>query len=103
MLGKNLCEQVSVNATIFLDGVDNFQGSTMITGQGFMLYDGEHRSSRAACLIESSNTAAYGALRREKRKWRQLMIMRFIFEDIPQTRNYVKINEENQELPETVY
>src|SRR5665811_2432803 len=32
MLGKNLCEQVSVNATIFLDGVDNFQGSTMITG-----------------------------------------------------------------------
>lgn len=103
MLGKNLCEQVSVSAKIFLDGLDNFQGSTIITGQGYMLYDGEHRSSHAACLIESSNTAAYGALRREKRKWRQLMIMRFIFEDIPQTRNYVKINEENQELPETVY
>ena len=43
LLGKFLHEQVAVSATIDLDGVENFQGSTSITGHGYMLYDGPHR------------------------------------------------------------
>ncbi|MCK5878099.1 MAG: GMC family oxidoreductase, partial [Candidatus Marithrix sp.] len=43
MLGKRLHEQVSQYVKIDLDGVNNFQGSTMITGHGYMLYDGPHR------------------------------------------------------------
>ena len=105
LLGKFLHEQVSVTATVDLDGVDNFQGSTSITGHGYMLYDGSHRSKHAGCLIETFNVpnAFPNALRAERGKWRQRMMMRFIFEDLPSKKNGVKINADNPGLPETVF
>jgi len=54
-LGKNLCEQLSITVTADLDGVDNFQGSTSLTGHGYLHYDGDHRKERAAALIETRN------------------------------------------------
>ena len=47
LLGKHLHEQVSTTVTVDLDGVDNFQGSTSITGHGYMFYDGTHRAQHA--------------------------------------------------------
>ncbi len=103
MLGRNLNEQISKYVRVELDGVDNLQGSTSITGHGYMLYDGDHRSEYAACLIESYNVPQLNGLRPEKGKWRQRMLLKIIFEDIPSPQNHVKICEKNPDFPETVY
>jgi choline dehydrogenase-like flavoprotein len=103
MVGKNLHEQVSIKVYIDLDGVDNYQGSTSITGHGYMLYDGEHRRDHAACGIESISIPHYNQLRAEKGKWRQRMVLKFIYEDLPDPRNHVKVCEEDSLRPEVVY
>ena len=88
MAGHGLLEQVSRNVVVELRGVDNFQGSTSITGQGYMLYAGAHRRSRAAALMESWNVPI---LRNEPGKWRQRVRLKFIFEDLPQPGNRVQV------------
>jgi choline dehydrogenase-like flavoprotein len=85
--GQGLLEQVSRNVIVDLHGVDNFQGSTSITGQGYMLYSGPHRRSRAAALMESWNVPI---LRNERGKWRQRLRLKFIFEDLPRPENRVR-------------
>jgi choline dehydrogenase-like flavoprotein len=90
MVGRRLFEQVSVAADIDLDGVDGFGGSTVFTGSGYMLYDGPHRSSHAACLIESWNRP--DGLRWEPGRERHLLHMKFILEDLPQPENRVTVS-----------
>jgi choline dehydrogenase-like flavoprotein len=84
--GQGLLEQVSVNVIVDLAGVDNFQGSTSITGSGYMLYSGAHRRERAGALMESWNVPL---LRDERGKWRQRLRLKFIYEDLPQPENHV--------------
>ena len=103
VLGRNLNEQISKYVRVELNGVDILHGSTSITGHGYMLYDGDHRSEHAACLIESYNVPILNGLRMEKGKWRQRMRFKFIFEDLPDPENRVKICESNPDFPETVY
>ena len=100
MLGKGLNEQISVTADVYLDGVDNFQGSTSITGHGYMLYDGEHRRDYAGCLIESWNVPR---LRPEEGRWRQVLELKFIFEDLPSVENHVSVPEGSPDVPEAHY
>ena len=100
LLGKYLNEQVSVSVLVDLNKLDNFQGSTSIVGHGYMLYDGHHRSQKAAGLIEAWNVPA---IRTERKKWRQRLKLKVIFEDIPSTNNFVKISDEDPNKPETVY
>lgn len=102
LLGKRLHEQVSQYVRIDLDGVDNFQGSTMITGHGYMLYDGSHRSKHAACIIENFNVPL-STLRVERGKWLQRCYMKFIFEDLPSEDNYIAISEKSPNLPKIVH
>jgi choline dehydrogenase-like flavoprotein len=90
LLGRRLFEQLSVSATMDLDGVDNFQGSTAFTGHGYMLYDGPHRATHAACLIESSNQPF--ELRWEPGRERQVLTLKFILEDLPQERNRITLD-----------
>jgi choline dehydrogenase-like flavoprotein len=95
---------VGVRVSVDLSGIDNYQGSTSITGLGYMLYDGPHRSERAACLIETHNSPHLpGALRLERGRWRQRLLLNLHFEDLPSERNYVTVNKRNPVLPETVY
>ena len=100
VLGKYLNEQVSVDVRIDLDGIDNFQGSTSVTGNNYLLYDGPHRSEYSACLIESENIPQ---LRVEPGKWRQRLSLRCIFENIPSRENYVSAVNDDGWRPETVY
>ena len=100
LLGKYLHEQIGVPVKIDLNGVDNFQGSTSVTGLFYLLYDGAHRSEYSACLIETTNIPE---LRLDPGKWRQRLNLLFIFEDIPSTKNYVKISENALNKPEAVY
>jgi choline dehydrogenase-like flavoprotein len=105
MAGKGLLEQVSRNVIVDLRGVNNFQGSTSITGHGYMLYSGAHRRSHAAALIETWNVPMFrGAplLRDERGKWRQRLRLKFIFEDLPRPENQVTIGSD-QSRPEVEY
>jgi choline dehydrogenase-like flavoprotein len=82
--------------TVYLNGVDNFQGSTSITGHGYMLYDGPHRSKYGACLIESWNRPAF---RNEPGRWRQIQHLKCIVEDLPQDRNRVLVPSSDSAKP----
>jgi choline dehydrogenase-like flavoprotein len=96
-VGQGLVEQVSRTVDVDLDGLDNFQGSTSHTAHGFMFYDGDHRRTRAAALVEASNAPR---LRHEHRKWRQFMSVKFICEDLRQPENRVSIGSDPS-MPET--
>ncbi len=95
-LGRRLHEQVSLKANVLLDGVDNFQGGTSITGHGYMLYDGPHRRRRPAILIETWNVPR---LRNERGKWRQLMKLQCIIEQYPNRDSRVEIASEDETRP----
>jgi len=95
-VGRRLHEQGAVDATVFLDGVENFQGSTSITGHGYMLYDGPHRSRYAGCLIESWNQPFF---RWERGRYRQILRLKFLFEDLPSSNNRVEVSERDPSKP----
>ncbi len=101
LLGRRLNEQTSFNVHLDLDGVDNFQGSTVITGHGYMLYDGDHRARHGACLIEGWNQPEH--LRWEPGRSRQLMRLKLIVEDLPRESNFVTLSGERPELPVAVF
>jgi choline dehydrogenase-like flavoprotein len=88
-LGRGLGEQVSRTVVVHLDGVDNFQGGTYVTGHGYALYDGPHRRQRAAALIETANRPE---LRNERGKWRQVVRLRVIYEDLRLPENLVGVD-----------
>jgi choline dehydrogenase-like flavoprotein len=97
--GQGLLEQTTRNVIVDLRGVDNFQGSTSITGLGYMLYSGDHRRDRAAALMESWNVPL---LRDERGKWRQRIRLKFIYEDLPQPENRVTVGADETK-PEVQY
>jgi choline dehydrogenase-like flavoprotein len=101
LLGKLLNEQISYDAIVDLDSVEGFQGSTSITGHGFHLYDGIHRKEKAACLIEGHNVP--DALRIERGKWTQRAALRCVIEDLPDKRNFIKVNELNSDKAEVIF
>ena len=70
-LGRRIHEQVSTWAGFDLKGMKNYQGSTIITGQGFMWYDGDHRKEYGACMTEFNNKIR--KLRVEKDRWNERM------------------------------
>jgi hypothetical protein len=95
-LGRRLCEQRYMWVRQDLTDLDNFQGSTSITGHGYMFYDGPHRSKHAACLIEHHNRPE---IRLEAGRWRRRMLIKFVFEEIPQARNAVKFDPARPAVP----
>ena len=100
-LGKGINDQISNYVYVDLDGMEGYDGSTSVTGHGYMLYDGEHRKDYAGCLIETSNVLR--TLRTERGKYRQRVSLKFIFEDLPQDDNFVRIDPNNPDIPEVVF
>ncbi len=90
-VGLGLVEQAAVKVDVMLDGLDSFQGSTYLTGHGYMLYGGEHRARMAAGLIETKNRPD---LRMERGKWRQRLQLAVIFEDLRLPDNRVVPNDD---------
>jgi choline dehydrogenase-like flavoprotein len=93
--GRYLSEQVGYYCYVYLDKLPNLGGSGIITANGFMLYDNIDRSKMAGCIIESHNDIF---MRSEHGKWRDLMKLKFVFEDIPQAHNAVKLSD-NEGVP----
>src|SRR5262249_2292387 len=80
--------------------VDNFQGSTAITGNGYMIYAGDHRARRAAALVE---TASWPSLRPERGRWRQRIEIKLIFEDLRDARNRITTQPEDPARPLAIF
>ncbi|HEY1726730.1 MAG TPA: GMC family oxidoreductase [Steroidobacteraceae bacterium] len=104
LLGRRLHEQLPIDVTLDLKGVKSYNGSTILTGLGYLFYEGEHRRERAACMIETWNSPfAYkpGALRSEDGRWTERLMIRFLFDDLPRDDNTVTVNARNPRLAET--
>ncbi len=99
LTGAGISEQVGRFVRVYYNGLKNVGGSSIITANGFMMYDGDHRKSRAGCLIESFNTPF---IRNEVGKWRDMSIFKFIYEDLPQDSNRV-IKGADITTPEIIY
>lgn len=97
--GRYLSEQVGYYGYVYLNELDNLGGSTIITANGFMLYDEPSRSDAAACLIESHNDPY---VRAEFGKWKKIAKFKFVFEDIPQVHNRV-MQSKNELIPKIEY
>lgn len=97
--GKGLCEQRGTFAYLYFKDLDNVGGSSVISANGFMMYDGEQRKEYAGCLIENWNDPF---IRNEPGKWRKMAKMKFIFEDLPNERNRVELSD-NPLIPRIEY
>jgi len=104
LLGRRLHEQMSMDVCLNLAGVKGYNGSTIVTGNGYLFYEGEHRRHHAACMIETWNSPfAYGRvpLRAERGRWTERAYLRFIFDDLPREDNRVVLNAANPDMAET--
>lgn len=104
LLGRRLHEQMPVDVCVDLAGVKAYTGSTVISGNGYLFYEGAHRRDHAACLIETWNAPfAYGrpAFRSERDRWTERLFMRFMFDDLPRDDNTVTVHAANPALAET--
>jgi choline dehydrogenase-like flavoprotein len=104
LLGRRLHEQLPVDVGVDLKGVKGYNGSTTISGNGYLFYDGEHRREHAACLIETWNSPfAYdrASLRAEPGRWNERAYFRFMFDDLPREDNCVMVNADDPGLAET--
>jgi len=106
LLGKRLHEQMPVDVCLNLGGVKGYNGSSTITGNGYLFYEGEHRRQHAACLIETWNSPFNyhrGALRAERGRWTERAYFRFMFDDLPRADNAVTVNAANPRLAEVTF
>jgi choline dehydrogenase-like flavoprotein len=96
LIGRRLHEQMPVYATLDLKGVKCYNGSTVLTGLGYLFYEGDHRADHAACMIETwSSPFAYrpeSALRLERGRWNERLMLGFLFDDIPDDKNRVTVS-----------
>ncbi len=96
LIGRRLHEQMPVYATLDLKGVKAYNGSTVLTGLGYLFYEGEHRRDYAACMIETWNSPfayrAQNALRLERGRWNERLMLGFLFDDIPNDRSRVTVS-----------
>jgi choline dehydrogenase-like flavoprotein len=91
-VGRGLHESYGWSFEAYLDGVDNFDGSTITTGLNYGLYDGQHRSEYAAALVYFENRWPHG-LRPEKGRLRQTLPLVVVTEDLLEAENFVSLDE----------
>jgi choline dehydrogenase-like flavoprotein len=104
LLGRRLTDKLMVDVSVDLKGVKSYNGSSLVSGLGYLFYEGEHRRNHAACLVETQNSPflnLYGALRAERGRWTERAIFKFLFDDIPLEDNRVTVNASNPRLAET--
>lgn len=99
-LGRNLHDQYAFFGEVFLDGVDHFQGSTLVNGLNYSRYDGDFRRAEASVLLETWNV---GGLRSEAGRWRQVIPINLKIEDLPQEKNRVALNNLEDDVPDVIW
>ena len=102
LIGRRLHEQMPVYVTLDLKGVKCYNGSTMLTGLGYLFYEGAHRSDYAACMIETWSSPFANrpddTLRLESGRFNERMMLGFLFDDIPSDLNTVTVSQSNPRM-----
>jgi choline dehydrogenase-like flavoprotein len=91
LTGRGLNEQLGYAVEVFLDGLDNFDGSTITTGANYSLYDGPFRSDHGGAFLVFDNRFPYG-VRTEFGRWRQTLAMNVTIEDELLNENRVSVD-----------
>jgi choline dehydrogenase-like flavoprotein len=91
LTGVGINEQVGYSVEVLLDGLDNFDGSTITTALNYMLYDGDFRREYGGALIYFENRWPNG-VRTEFGRWRQIAPLLVTVEDLPQDQNRVDLD-----------
>jgi choline dehydrogenase-like flavoprotein len=106
-IGRRLHEQLPVNVVLDLKGVKCYNGSTVLTGLGYLFYDGEHRRDYAGCLVETWSSPfgyrAQDALRPEPGRWNERLLLEFLFDDIPSDANRITVHSENPRIAQITF
>ena len=90
-LGRYLHEQVSLEMIVDV-AAPNYFGGTSITGHCYGFYDGPHRATAGAVLLENYN--APNELRTDRGRWTERLKLKLIAEDLPQADNRVTLGED---------
>lgn len=90
-VGRGLHEAYGIEAEILLDGVDNFDGSTITTGIDYGSYDGNFRSHAGSALIHFENRWKFG-FRTEPGRWRQTLPVTIAVETLPREEDKVTVD-----------
>ena len=102
LIGRRLHEQMPVYVTLDLKGVKCYNGSTVLSGLGYLFYEGDHRRDHAACMIETWNSPFANrpddTLRLQPGRWNERMMLGFLFDDIPSDANTVTVSASNPRL-----
>jgi choline dehydrogenase-like flavoprotein len=102
LIGRRLHEQMSITLILDLNGVKCYNGSTILSGLGYLFYEGEHRRDHAACLIETWNSPFANrpddTLRLEPGRYNERLMLAFLFDDIPSDQNTVTVSPGNPRI-----
>jgi choline dehydrogenase-like flavoprotein len=95
LTGVGINEQLGVDVEVMLEGVDNFDGSTITTGLNYSLYDGPFRRAHAGALLHFENRWRNG-LRLEFGRWRQTLPITVVLENHPAADSRVTIDRDGR-------
>jgi choline dehydrogenase-like flavoprotein len=102
LIGRRLHEQMPVYVTLDLKGVKAYNGSTVLSGLGYLFYEGEHRRDHAACMIETWNSPFANrtddSLRLESGRFNERLMLGFLFDDIPSEENTITVSPGNPRI-----
>jgi choline dehydrogenase-like flavoprotein len=95
LTGRGINEQIGLNVEVMLDGVKNFDGSTITTGINLSAYEGAFRKEHGAALIYFENRWAH-RLRAEWGRWRETLPLTIVVENPPEDDNHVTLDGEGR-------
>lgn len=99
--GRGLHEGYGIGVEAYVDGLDNFDGSTITTGVNYSQYDGAFRSESGGAMISFENRWPFG-LRPEKGRWRQIVPLTIVIEELPEPNNRVQPGNK-PDIPEVMF
>ena len=95
LLGRGLNEQLGYGVEVLLNGLQNFDGSTIACGANYSLYDGAFRSEYGAAYMMFENRFPYG-LRKEFGRWRETLPIAIAVEEELLDENRVTIDKDGK-------
>jgi hypothetical protein len=95
LIGKYLHEKIECLVEVYLDGVNNFGGSTITTGMNLSILDGDHRREHGSALLLFENTWAWG-MRLEYGRWREVLPITITVETLPQETSTVTLSSDGR-------
>jgi choline dehydrogenase-like flavoprotein len=95
LIGVGINEQLGVEVEALLDGVDNFDGSTITTGVNYTLYDGPFRREHAGAMLHFENRWRDG-FRLDFGRWRQTLPILVVLENPPDAGSRVTLGSDGE-------